>query len=214
MSGGPSAYFKSKFRKSRKSKSLSKQVYGLKRQMQKFKPQVKQHCREESSLTVSSTGLTRDLTLISQGDGQNNRDGDQTTGKSLVVRFSMTQADSVNVMRLILVRYKGDGSSITTADLPISTAVNLEPLACWDENKKAKMHTILHDRIYTLSSDGGDVLTGQINVNLAGARTNWDNSVSATVPEDGGIMLYCVSDSAAATHPQLNFVSNYSYYDN
>jgi len=198
-----------------KKKSLQKQVNALKRDLKSLEPEVKTFCREESTVRVSTAGVTRDLTLIPEGTDSAERIGTSVTLKSLVVRYRLLVADSTNMVRLIVVRYKGSGSDVSLSDFPDETGVaGLGPLGCWMTLLKEKFHTVLYDELINLGTDAADQALGVIRVNLHRGKTNWDPAESATVPEEGGIMMFARSDSGAATHPDISYISQLNYFDN
>lgn len=199
---------KSSRRPYRKRKAVT--YAGLKRVL-KRNTELKYFCTTQEALPVDgTTGLTRNLNTIIQGDGADNRDGRVCSMKRLVIRMRIENADSNgNLVRLILCRWYGDATVVGPSDFPQqSGATTNGPLACWS-NKKNTMK-VLYDRVHKVDVDDPNRFV-QINVGIY-AKANFQSGAT-TAANHNGLILFAVSDSSVASHPTISYESQLSFTD-
>lgn len=108
-----------------------------------------------------------------------------------------------------MVQYKGPGSTAGPSKFPIGGAALIQPLGCWSGDLRANHYRILYDNLFSVDADD-PVIVGTIRVPLINSKqVHFDGSTATTA--DGGIMLFAISDSSVASHPDLSFVSSLSY---
>lgn len=194
-------------RKGRRTTRRSKAVTyaGLKRYMKK-NTELKYFCRSEESVAVPNTGVLRTFALIPQGDSGTQRDGNVVCAKSFVLRARLENADlNGNMVRVIIARSRG--ITFGLSDFPLGSGT-LGPLGCWTNLKKSM--SILHDRIYkTDNDDPNRLLMIRLRIN---AKMNFVDGTT-NVPESGDLVMYLISDSTAASHPSISYVSQLSFTD-
>lgn len=211
---GTKAQYSSNYRKSGKKgkKSFKSQLRSLQKKVLTHEPEVKYYCTSQDPIDVGQIGYVECVSDMVRGTSSAQRVGDVIMAKSLTVRWSMQVADTVNIFRLIVARSKGLTTGITTGKFPIGTTPNNQPLGCWTDLKH-NHYNILHDQVYVTSADGGDVIAGVMHLNCHNSKIYFDDDVSATNPIDGEYMIFAVSDSTAAAHPQFNYECQLAYTD-
>jgi len=167
-------------------------------------------------------GTIIDLCDPAQGDGQEERVGNQIKPLHLTIRGGM-YADSTGgvtqQLRVIIFRYKDEnGSALTVNDILDNDHVGTTRavIACkeFDNRYHSKF---LYDKTFILgkATAGSDVPNYKhfkFSTKLYG-HINWTNST--TTQEGGGLYMLVISDQAAdADSPVLSWVSRVTYTDN
>lgn len=191
--------------KGRRGRTKAVTYAGLKRYMKK-NTELKYHCRQEEAVAVPSTGVLRTFALIPQGDTSSTRDGNSVAAKSLVIRARLTNADTAgNMVRIIIARSRG--ITFGLPDFPMGSGT-LGPLGCWTDLKRNM--AVLHDRIYKTDSDDPNRLV-MIRLRINGVMRFIDGTTNT--PEVGDVSMFLVSDSTAATHPDITYSAQMSFTD-
>ena len=176
----------------------------------KANTELKYFCRSEEDLAVDgTTGIVRDLSLVAQGDDDDDRDGTVISAKWLVLRGRFGNADSAgNVLRIIVARVFGEGSAVGPTDFPQqSGTTTMGPFACWS-SKKLNLK-VLHDQLYkTDTDDPNTIFDIKMPVN---AKINYASSATASATHNA-LILFVVSDSSVAMHPTISFTSQLSLW--
>lgn len=173
----------------------------------------KYHMEQDDSATPSYAGTVVDITEPAQGDGDITRDGDEIYLRSINVKGFVRLADSTNQVRIILFQWRGD----TATDPPAVTQVlsssqvstALAPVAKYYHDGRA-LYRIIYDKVFNLDAGNPQQLfnTGYLRLPFRKARFN----AAATTGTDHVHMLL-ISDSAAATHPTVGYVSTLTFND-
>jgi len=177
--------------------------------------------REVKAWLASSAGIPIDwdglvsqsLITPSQGNADQDRDGDRIRLKSLEMRGEVVVASSTNVLRIIVFKWKPD----TSQDVPTPAKI-LEgfyvgqPLAPFSPYRFDKSHRnkfqVLADR--TITVDQTDILktfiikkklSGNVNFNPGGSQGS------------NQLFVLCISDDGVVSHPSFRWVSEVMYTD-
>lgn len=168
--------------------------------------------------SVSATGATYQLSNPTQGVGVDQRTGDRIRLKKLEFRINALGADLSNTMRVIVWRYSGDTAgglpSLTNLLAPgVSSLVyNCESMYQYEFMKQGQAH-IVYDRAFTIDFQGTDaILYHKIRFGRKLGRQYLEYAPGATTGTDQ-FLVSVLSDSSAATHPTLHFVSRLTFED-
>lgn len=150
--------------------------------------------------SVSSTPAFNHISVVPQGDADTSRDGDELYLKSVHWSWQMTGSDGTNRIRLVLFQWKED-SAISAPDandlLQSTTSAGLFGVFRKD---MASSYRILYDKI--LNTDTyANVKSGRKNCYKG--FTKKMSFTSGTTDGRHQIFTMVISDSAAATHPQI-----------
>ncbi len=139
---------------------------------------------------VSTTATFFDLGLIGQGSTNLLRIGNRIKPMSLNLKFLVQGSDSTNVVRIMIVKgYR----TLTAADGPATIA------ATFDRDDGL----VMFDRLYGTSVTGGPNVHME-NLHLF-PKGDMHYDGSSTTSLRGGLYFFLVSDSGAASHPQIVF---------
>lgn len=161
---------------------------------------------------ISNTPTLTHLTAIPQGDDNVNlstkRQGNEIMIRSLQVRGDVSVADSTNLVRIIIFRWLGKSTPLASSILDVTTATTdyykahyvLDSSSSFLEN-----YRILYDRTIALAVDSKDSATVKfIKKWKQGLKVEYYNIAGSNF-STGTIWMLAVSDSAAVTHPYLDF---------
>lgn len=148
----------------------------------------------------AGTPISANFTNIDQGDGQNNRSGNQVTVTGLYARFIVTGADSTNKVRIVI--YMPKDSDDTLSGVDIHTNIDLDK------------YTILYDNVCLTTSNGDNNKLCLFKKSFhsgvrKGIRVIWHSATGTDVAKNA-IKMYVVSDSDAASDP--TFTGGYRMY--
>lgn len=159
--------------------------------------------------SISATGTIYDLSGgITQGDTNISREGSAVTFKSLLLRYQFIHADSTQLMRVILFRWMSTGVP-AVSDIIQDTTIN-PPLSALSLNNSSYIQVIF-DKLHALSTNTNANLAFKKYVKLNG-RAQWDSG-SSTGRKKGQLFMLFISDSAAVTHPTVNFNARLRFTD-
>jgi len=161
----------------------------------------------------SSTATIAKITMPSQGDAFNNREGDEITFTSIRGRWNAIVADATNIVRYMLIKWLPDDA----VEVPVVASILQSPVSVpWisqpvaNRAAKAKFR-VLYDSIANLSLAG----TGQQirTISIPGKRIGKVKFNAAALTGKGCIYLLTVSDSSVATHPTFSHEFIYKWID-
>jgi hypothetical protein len=158
-------------------------------------------------VTVDYTGNIYGLTDVPQGDLDTTRDGDSINLESIKLGIELICGDATNIVRFIMFRWKPN-TTPAAADIWQAVASNVAPLY-QPLHDNMQEYDILVDKLYTLHSYQ-PVVTDMIIYDFKNPKVQY---VSGTTTGSNKIYMYFVSDSGAATHPSLYFVSKLLFRD-
>lgn len=154
---------------------------------------------------VGRTPITVHLSAIAQGDGENERDGTLVRATGLYFKGFVAGADTTNVVRLIVARYKHDWLSAPFGSIAPTTLLDLDTF------------DVLWDKMLVTGSSGPAVRPFEIKINLRkknklGMPITFDGTASNNVSVNP-LYLYAVSDSGAISDPTISYEGRLYYKD-
>lgn len=205
--------FRRKRRQRRKRTVMSKVAKLVDRKIAK-NTELKFIDLSSAAQTVSDAGLITDLTQIGQGDHDDQRTGDKVTLKSLDLRMNFVAGDATNVMRLIIFRWKQYSGSVAPTQAQLmeyGTAVGIiAPLSTYHHDFRGAFQ-VLHDKTIYLNAVSKPQVGHRVFLDLK--KLPKINFVSTGTTGQNKIYMYLVSDSAAATHPNINIIVRTNFVD-
>jgi len=175
--------------------------------------------KDELKYTYSGVSTTADyngtsasvFVNMTRGDGGKDQfDGSVLHPKSVTLHWQAVLADTTNMVRVVVVQAIR-GALPSATNLFQSTANIRAPLTTFDRAYKSQVN-ILSDVVVQLNAN--DIALIQ-KVYIKGKNLNdvyW-TTTGALALISGDIGLYYISDSAAATHPSLNYAVETTYTD-
>lgn len=190
------------------SKCQKKEVKAIAKRAVKSMGELNFHVFGVSANPVGTLGYIADLSIIAQGDGDQNRQGDEAHLTSMEFKYDWTIADTFNRCRVIIFRWLDDAAP-GIADILLG-GVSGVPQVYSSYNKDGRnKFNILYDKTEVgvlvpapnsvKYHEGSRKLTGTLRYNAGGT--------SGT----GHIHLLAISDSGVASDPTLTFTSRLNY---
>lgn len=208
----PSRARKTRRPKGRKSNTIRSIVSRVVDRKIKKNTELK-HFDTSIDTTYDFAGTMYDLSAVAQGDIDNQRDGDKLTPKGLNFHYNASVADASNYIRVIIFHWKQNNISVSPTGSylvsPFQSSVNavLAPYN-WDTRMNYK---ILKDFVIRLNSSDRTTANGHFYLSLKSLpKVAFD---SGTTSGSNHIYMFVVSDSGAATHPGLRWISRLSFVD-
>lgn len=188
------------------SKKMVKQMRDIAKSAVKVQQEVKYHCYAANSQSVSSSWTIHEISQVPNGDGGDDRDGNQCRSRYVDLKAFLLNQDTSNVFRVLLLRAYGDVP--VAADLPTGTSIGA-PLGCW-RNRQKGTFKIVHDRLYSTNPTN---LVKTIDLRLYdSAKLNFASASTAS-PENNGYYLCFISDSTLSSHPTISFETSLAFTD-
>lgn len=194
----PRRYYGRRYRRRRfipRAPRLKRQVnYMVQRRIERNQETKFNYESIDTSVGVSGSHLSYELSDIDQGLTQSGRTGNQIFVTSFFTRLIFTCVDTTNLIRIILYSPKYSANPITAIE--------------YDDQVDRDQYTVFHDRIFTLAYQQ------DTHQKVCIIRKKWNRGIkrgiltqySTAVGTDcykGQLYLYLVSDSAAANHPKV-----------
>jgi len=159
---------------------------------------------------VTTTGTVIDFSPIPQGVGNNQRTGDEISVSHIEFKDTLFCGDTTNIMRIILVRSKGNSAQNFAALLSNGHAGSYEVNSIYTPYFE-KRFRILSNKVYAMALNGytstiADSYIVPVNQPIAFIPGN-------TTYVDGQIVLYLLSDSAIVTNPSIDFCARIWFRD-
>lgn len=195
-----------------KSKALSKvqkkEVKAIAKRAVKSMGELNFHVYGINSNPVGTLGFIADLSVIAQGDGDQNRQGDEAHLTSMEFKYDWEIADVYNRCRVIIFRWLDDAAP-SIADILLG-GVSSVPQVYSSYNKDGRnKFNVLYDKTeigverpspnFVKFHESSRKLTGTLRYNAGGTAGT------------GHIHLLAISDSAVASDPSLTFTSRINY---
>lgn len=162
--------------------------------------------------TYDYAGTVVPLSNISQGDSTTTRTGSVIVYKNYVGKYTITLGDTVNLVRILIFRWKPDDSEHypASSDLLLNTGSALAPLSNINPTHR-KNFSVYVDRLHTLQTYK-PIVTGKFSLTKRklGAQKSRYNS------DDSGsnkLWMLIISDSGAVSHPAVNLYSDLKWID-
>jgi hypothetical protein len=159
---------------------------------------------------VTTAGQAIDFSPIPQGVGNNQRTGDEISVSHIEFKDTLFCGDATNIMRVILVRSKGNSIQMLTNLLSNGHAGSFEVNSIYTPYYE-KRFRILSNKQYAMCLNGmnstiTDSYVVPVNQPIA-------YQPGATTYVDGQIVLYLLSDSAIVTNPSIDFCARIWFRD-
>ena len=201
---------KGKTRKSKLSLSMQKEVKKLAANVIDSRDRAERElkCFEVITFNQAISTAPAIIQLTSgmvTGTLQNQRIGNEVSLHNHLIRYSVSSADSTNVVRVIIFRWFGIG--VPAGNQILSDAVLapwLSPLDCADDVDIQ----VIHDNLMCFDTDDTIFVDKQFR-DLSG-KAVW-NDQGGTVK--GQLFMLLVSDSDVSSHPSMTFNSRVKYFD-
>lgn len=168
-----------------------------------------------SDLNANSTAgvVIQKINPPAQGDGSNQRDGDQLYLKSVQLNAQMNCAtDTVNTQRLIIFQWMEDDTSCTPAvgDILQNTTNAALPFSFYVTNPGRKFR-VLYDKVFNFDGSGGSQALRVVNAKLNPPQKKMSFD-PATITGVGNLYMLVCGIKAAGALNQINY--RIRYYDN
>lgn len=206
-----------KFRRKRifkRSRRLRPKVRALSKRVNTISRMIKGESNyfdvRQTPFSVSTTASIINLCPVLEGTGPQEYQGNSIMGLSLLVRMSIVGADTTDGVRIVIFRDKNatGGVPIGVGGILQDTGNYLSPLA----NSERGRWQILYDKVFVTTQGGIDrQIEKYFKVFKKPKLITFSSDANA--PQRGTIYLLAISDSAAVSHPTLEFYSRLRYYD-
>lgn len=180
----------------RKKYTKSKKYSGLKKMVKKMIAGSQETKTNAGTFTptISDVGVNYDMSSIGGGTKQNERVGNSYIMTSFRLKGGIFGADSSNLVRIIIYVPKDATHLIPTSTQPFDP-IDLD------------RYTVLSDRLITTADVGpGCKLYNKVCLfnrgRRRGMRVQFTDNLASSVVKNR-LLVYCVSDSAAVSHPQF-----------
>lgn len=187
-------YRKKKYNKNMYNRNFKKRVLSIVQSTQETRQKIHSWTTEPIQDT-GRTPISQSLVDISQGDTQNDRQGNQIIVTGIYSKLFINAGDGINNCRVILYIPRDADDSLST----------LTPSQAIDMDK----YTVLYDRIINVSTTAGDyskpfVIARKFNKGRRKGMTVQYSSTTGTSVERNNLKLYVVGDSGAIPDPNFN----------
>lgn len=209
------ALAKSLLKESRATKSVltEKQAKAVKSLARKeFKRNVEfKHYTAYNSISVSTTATLTDLSVITQGDTDTSRDGDELRATTISMRYYVAGYDDTNFVRIILFQWHPDTTPIV-ADI-LNAVVTAGFLANYEVDR-AENYKIMYDRTHAVVANysGQQNTSNFVYKKLRIPRPKM-KFYNATAVGTNKIWMLTISDSSVAAHPGVAINTKLNFYD-
>lgn len=122
--------------------------------------------------------------------------------------FTITLADTTNIVRMILLSYRVTSPNVSTILESSYLTTTQGVLAPYEKDFK-DYYTIIFDRRYTLSANR-PVITGTIRYK---SKKKIHFLESAATPARDSLFFLFISDSGAVSHPTISYINRLYFYD-
>lgn len=166
------------------------------------------------SLAASSvdytTGVVQALHAnLTPGTGANQYIGTRIHPVYLHIRYKVHAGDPQNLLRVIIIQTRTAG--VPTLANTLESVSNVRaPLSDYEVDYN-HTYTVLYNRIHTLDDANFNTQLGEVKIRMKRLRAMYYTAGAAI--ERGGLYFLCISDSAIATHPTVEFYSRLHYKD-
>lgn len=159
----------------------------------------------------SNTAIVSAITMPSQGDAYNNRDGDSLMFTSVGGRFLSIAADTTNVCRLVIFQWLVDSAQdAPTAAKILQDSTTLPAISPFILNRnERKKFKVLYDKVMGVSGNGPAIEMDNFFITKF-ARTDFN---AAATSGKGILYILYVSDSGAVSHPTVQADITYRWRD-
>lgn len=183
-----------RYKKKRYNRSNSKNLKKVIRSVMYKEMETKHNSTTYNQVAVSTAALGTarlyHVTGVTQGSGNTNRDGHQIRLSGMYMNLMYAAADTTNILRVIVFRYKGryDVNPITEE---VYSILDLDD------------YDIKYDKTHVVSANGPAIKNIKIGMKFRyNNLIQYDDSTATSVTVNP-YYVYFVSDSSVVTHPTI-----------
>lgn len=166
-----------------------------------------------ANANATNTGAVTALTMPSQGDTVQSRDGDKVQWAGLNGIWTTTAGDTYNLVRFALIQWHPDNAietpAINTLLQDVSTYITISPWIL-DKSKRSKFK-VLYEKLAVVNTAGN--LTNKYNIRIPGKKMGRSIFNNAVQTGKNTLYYFYISDSGAVTHPTISFSITYRFKD-
>jgi len=193
------------------AKSVSKsEVKQIVKSLLKEVQELKLFIVQGTSTSTDYNGACTDLSAIPQGDTDITRDGDRVQLMEWSFRWAAVVGDAYNLVRVVLFQWTPDTASVTPSPSNViqTTGTINAPLSYKSIDFVKNVH-VLYDKTVFVDT------YHPVMVNQVLIRRFHDKQMQFTgaTSRTNGLFILYISDSAAVTHPAINYYSTIRYTD-
>lgn len=191
------------------SKNLKKAITRISKRVLSTNQEHKYFDYNFNNNGVDYDGTTFYISDIAQGDTDTTRVGDQLMPTSLLMNLALTVGDTTNLMRIVVVRWRTNVSTLAVGNIFTYLGVQWAPESPFHHDGRSQFE-VLHDSLHALASAYRPVIILRKRLRLAKKAIKF--SAGSTTASDK-ILLIAVSDSAAAAHPTIQGYTRLNFTD-
>jgi hypothetical protein len=161
---------------------------------------------------VDYSGVCVSLSDITQGDTPTTRDGNSVVFRELKLRYTITPADATNLMRVIVFRWLPlDSTPPTPGQILLTIGSALAPLSV-RYPVFPSLYKVYYNKLHDVDTTSKVQVKGRVVIRkkMGIQKTEYNNTSSDGV---GKLYILAISDSAAATHPSIQWYGQLRYND-
>lgn len=161
-----------------------------------------------TSVAIDENGGVVNISDISQGDTDITRDGDQLLVRSIELACSFVVADATNLMRLLVVQWMPQGVP-ALSDVITSTGGPLACLAPYLHDTRYQFR-VLYDKRVAVDTYNPIKIIHKRLIRIPIRKIQY---VAGTNVGNNKIYAMFISDSAAVSHPTVNYQFKLNFSD-
>ncbi len=196
---------------SKETKSVSKsEVKQIVKSLLKEVQELKIFISQSTGINVDYGGSIVDLSAITQGDSDVSRDGDRVQLMEWSFSYNVQVADTYNLFRVVLFQYVPDsnlGAPAVTNVIQTNGSVN-GPIS-YKSIDFVKDVYILYDKLVFVDTYHPIIPNRVLIKKFHDKQMQFTGATSRT----NGLFMMVISDSAAATHPAIQYYSTIRFTD-
>ena len=177
--------------------------------------EFKRHTLSSTSSGVDYSGTLTDLSAISTGDTATTRDGEKVIYRRFRFRFAIrpSATDGTNLVRVIVFRWLPDSNSHapTTSDILLNVGSAETPMSVKQPQFRTQ-YKVYYDKLFSVDTQSNTQKWRMVNLYK---KLGVQKSVYQSTGTAGTSKLYmlAVSDSAATSHPTMNYYGELRFTD-
>lgn len=215
----PGRKFRVKIIKDTPVRKLAKKVKKLEKQAALTRPEMNFDDAPYTAVLVTSAGSNfYQLTDINEGDGPNDRTGDQINISSVQLRLALECKSAVfgGLARVMLILHKGDASNAPAiADIFETYVANITAPTSLKKKNWRGTFRFLHDRVYRVNPNSQ---TGPVFINVykklrRPIQCTYDGSTGTQRLSNHIYMFITWDNTGAGNELEVNGYSRMSYTD-
>jgi len=197
--------------KSKETKVVSKsEVKQIVKSLLKEVQELKIFVSQNTGISIDFGGTVTDLSAVTQGDTDVSRDGDRIQLVEWSFRWVAQVADTYNLVRLILFQWIPDSNSVTpTVTNVIQTNGTVNGPISYKSIDFVKDVYVLYDKLVFVDTYHPIVPNHVVIKKFHDRQMQFTGATSRT----NGLYMLTISDSAAATHPAVQYYSTIRFTD-